>query len=204
MENTVSDAVLARIPLPGEKVLIEKQTAGSVNVFMGAPVLADVDLIVVSEDWDDGTLTIAVQPNTPCNLTVILTDANASITAGICTIVGEDPLGRVITEIMDMTAGLSWTGEKIFKTVTSATISGTTGVPATGTDVVTVGVGNVIGLPFDIDDTDAVQAVYVDNTPVTPDAIVTGESTSGIDCNGATYDGSKLMWAIVKPAYVGV
>jgi hypothetical protein len=203
VENTVSDAVLARIPLPGEKALIEKQAAGSVSVFMGAPVLADVDRIVDAEDWADGTVAITAQPATPCNLTYALTDANASITAGICTVVGEDPLGRAITEVFDMSAGLTLTGTKIFKNVVSVTISDTAGVPAAGVDVLDIGVGNVIGLPFDIDDEDAVQAVYVANTLTTPDAIATGESTSGIDCNGATYDGTKLMWAIVKPAYVG-
>lgn len=203
MENTVSDAVLARIPLPGEKALIEKQTAGSVNVFMGAPVLADVDRVVDAEDWADGAVAITAQPATPCNLTYVLTDADTSITAGICTVVGEDPLGRAITEVFDMSAGLTLTGTKIFKNIVSVTISGTAGVPAAGVDVLDIGVGNVIGLPFDIDDEDAVQAVYVDNTLTTPDAIATGESTSGIDCNGATYDGAKLMWAIVKPAYVG-
>ena len=203
MENTVSDAVLARIPLPGQQALIEKITDGAMSVFMGAPLLADPDRVVDAEDWADGAVAITAQPATPCNLTYLLTDANASITAGICTVVGEDPQGRTITEVFDMSAGLSLTGTKIFAVVTSVTISGTAGTPAAGTDVLDIGVGNVIGLPFDIDDEDAVVAVYVDNAKTTPDAIATGESTSGIDCNGATYDGTKLMWALVKPAYVG-
>ncbi len=203
MENTVSDAELARIPLPGEKVLIEKITAGAFNVFMGAPLLADVDRIVTTHDIIAAGMTIAAQPlNGPCNLTHTLTDANDSVTATIL-YTGEDPQGRVITELVQITLGVNkvWIGTKIFASVTSIWVSALSG--EAGGDAITVGVGDVIGLPFDIDDADAVQAVYVDGARVTPDAIATGESTSGIDCNGATYDGAKLMWAIVKPAYVG-
>lgn len=199
MEHTIpqADRDNLDILLPRTTVL-QRAVDGAQHVFMGAPVLADVDKIVTSEDWDDGALTIAAQPDVPRNLTVTVTDADTSITGGICTIVGKDSQGRAISEVMDITDGLSWTGTKIFATVTSATISGTTGVPATGTDVVTVGVGNVIGLPVDLSAEAEVIRAYVAAAPVTPDAIATGESTSGIDCNGATYDGSKLMWAIVK------
>jgi len=185
------------ILLPRTTVM-QRAADAAMHIFLGAPVLADADKIVTSEDWDDGALTIAAQPDVPRNLTITVTDANASITGGICTIVGTDSQGRSITEVMDITDGLSWTGTKIFATVTSATISGTTGVPATGTDVVTVGVGNVIGLPVDLSAEAEVIRAYVAAAPVTPDAVATGESTSGIDANSATYDGSKLMWAIVK------
>jgi hypothetical protein len=182
---------------------LSKLDAGAFSVFMGAPVLADVDRIVTSIDIAAGAQVIAAQPATPCNLTLTLTDADDSVTATIV-IVGLDPMGRAVTETAQITLGTGkvWVGTKIFVSVTSITVSALSG--EVGGDALTAGVGSVIGLPFDIDDADAVQAVYVDNTKVTPAAIATGESTSGINASGATYDGAKLMWAIVKPAYVGV
>ena len=39
----------------------------------------------------------------------------------------------------------------------------------------------------------AVTLTRVGDVPVTPDAIAVGLSTSGVDANGATYDGSKNM-----------
>jgi len=199
-QNTISDAEKGRLPTPAEAENIEILTAGCIPAYMGAPIDADDDRIVTSEDWDDGSLTIAAQPDVPRNLTVTLTDANASITAGICTITGKDAQGRPITEVMDMEDGLAWVGEKIFAEVTSAVISGTAGTPATGTDVVKVGVGDLIGTCIDLGVESEVVHAYLGAVKVTPDAIATGESTSGIDVNGGTYDGSKVMWALLRPA----
>ena len=199
-EHTISTEEKARIPTPAEAEVLAVFTGGAQSVFMGAPVVADDNRIVTSEDWDDGALTIAAQPDVPRNLTVDVTDADASVTGGVLSFIGEDPMGRPITEVMDIADALAWVGEKIFAKVTSATISATTGTPATGTDLVIVGVGNVIGIPWDMGVTSEVAHVYLGGTRLTPDAIAVGVSTSGIDTNGGTYDGSKLMQAFVKPA----
>lgn len=199
-EHTLSSDEKGRLPTPAEEESLEALTGGCIPAFMGAPIDADDNRIVVSEDWDDGALTIAAQPDVPRNLTVDVTDADTSITGGILTISGKDAQGRSISEVMDISEGLNWVGEKIFAQVDSAVISGTTGTPAPGTDVVIVGVGDIIGTCIDLGVATEVVHAYLGATKVTPDAVVVGVSKSGIDVNGATYDGSKVMWALLKPS----
>ena len=169
------------------------------SLFMGAPILADVDRIVTSQDWEDIALTIAAQPDVPRNITVTLTDANDSV-SGVCTIIGTDIRGRTITEVMTVALGTGkvFTGTKIFASVTSATISGSSG-ELNGTDVVTVGVGNVIGTPMDLDSVATVRHAYLGGTKLTP-TVSTGESTSGLNASAGTYDGSKMLHAFLQVA----
>jgi hypothetical protein len=199
-EHTLSTDEKGRLPDIAENETLEALTSAVIPNYMSTPILADVDRIVTSANWADGALTVAAHPDVPRNLTVTVTDADTSITGGLLTLVGKDAMGRVITEVMDLSEGLEWVGEKIFGEVTSATISATAGTPEAGVDVVTVGVGNVIGTCVDLENESEVVHVYVDNTKVTPDAIATGVSTSGIDANGATYNGSKVMWCLLRPA----
>lgn len=198
-EHTVSDEEFARIPNAEEASLLSKGQGGIQSIFMGAPILADVDRIVTSEDWDDGTLTIAAQPDVPRNITVTLTDANDSV-SGVCTIVGTDIRGRTVTEVMTVETGTgkAFVGTKIFASVTSLTISGTTGATAS-TDVVTAGVGNVIGTPMDLDSVATVRHAYLGGTKLTP-TVTTGVSLSGIDASGGTYDGSKILHVFLQTA----
>lgn len=200
MERTINETLEApNIPTSREKVML----AAARSVFMGAPVLADVDRIVTIVDWADGTLALAAQPDVPRNITVALTDINNSITGGTVTITGLDPQGRTVTETMTPDgagAGKALTGTKIFASVTSVIIAGTTGVPAAGVDQITVGVGNVIGVPHDLARSAEVKHVYLAAVRIAAiDAIAVGESISGIDINSGTYDGSKLMWALIIP-----
>ena len=173
---------------------------GSRSESLGWPILADVDRIVTSADWADGALTVAAQPDVPRNLTITLTDANDSITGGLCTIVGVDINNRAVSEVMSIAVdGKTFTGTKIFASVTSATISGTTGTPASGTDLVTIGVGNVIGIPFDLTASSEVLHAYLGQTKLTP-TIATGISTSGVNASAGTYDGAKLLQVFIKPS----
>lgn len=172
---------------------------GGVSMLLGTPILADVDRVVTAVDWGDGALTIAAQPDVPRNLTATLTDANASITAGLLTIVGEDPVGRAVTETLTLPT-LTLTGTKIFAKVTSATISGTAGSVDAGSDQLVIGVGNVIGTPFDLTASTEVKHAYLGGTRQASPTIATGISTSGVNASAGTYDGSKLLHVIVKPA----
>jgi len=177
----------------------QRAEQGGLSLFLGAPILADVDRIVTSADWADGALSVAAQPDVPRNVTVNVTDANASITGGTCTIVGTDHLGRAVTEVMDITDGLTFTGTKIFASVTSATIADTAGSAASGTDLITIGVGNVIGVPFDLTASTEVKHSYLGGTRLTA-TVTTGISLSGVDASSGTYDGSKMLHVYVKPA----
>jgi hypothetical protein len=200
MDETISKAEKARIPTDMEEEALVAMTLGAIPAFMGQPVLADVDRVVVSCDWADGALSIAAQPDCPRNLTVTVTDADTSITGGIITFVGKDAQGRSVSEVMDITDGLTWVGTKVFAKVTSATISGTTGTATPSTDVLTVGVGDKIGTCVDLGATAEVVHVYLGNALVTPDAVAVGEAQSSIDAHTATYNGSKIMWALLRPA----
>lgn len=198
MENTISDVEFARIPNVEESGYLGKAQRGIQSLFMGAPVLADVDRIVTSENWADGALTIAAQPDVPRNLTATLTDADDSV-SGVCTFIGKDCRGRTITEVMTVALGTgkAFVGTKIFASVTSCTISGTSGALA-GTDVVTVGVGNVIGTPMDTDSDATVHHVYLGGTRIASPTLTTGVSLSGVDASSGTYDGSKMLHAFLE------
>lgn len=163
------------------------------RVYMGQPVVADVDRIVTAIQIADGAQSIAAQPDTPRNLTAVLTDADDSVTADVV-ITGLDPCGRVVTDTMSPDGaggGKTLTTTNIYSTVTSVVVSNTAGSAAG--DNLEVGIGDVIGLPTDIQAAAAVLETRLGAVPVTPDAVAVGTSSSGVDANGATYDGSKVM-----------
>lgn len=168
---------------------------------LGAPVVADPDRIVVSRAFEDATATIAAQPDVPRNLTVTVTDGDESITAGIVTVTGLDPQGRTIAEVMDVADGLTFTGNKIFAVVSSVVISAVAGSDAGATDVIVVGVGNVIGLPSPIDVAAAVKHVYLGGARVASPVIARGPSSSGVDVSAQTYNGSKDLVVFYAPGF---
>ena len=201
MERTISDAQFAEVYVPDNIALVNTLSTGGMSVYMGAPVLADVDRIVTTVNWPTGALTcsIAAQPDVPRNITITLSDADNSCT-GTLTITGLDPVGRVVTEVLTPNvvagAGKTLTGTKIFAKVTSAVVAGGAGSTP---DAFTIGVGNVIGVPMDLSWDASVITVFLGAVLVTTRTVSTGVSLSGIDINAATYDGSKVMWAIINP-----
>lgn len=180
-------------------ILTALQAGGnSFFVALGAPVVADDDRIVAEVDWDDGTLTIAAQPDVPRNITAQLTDADNS-TSGLLTVTGTDIAGRVISETMSPNGaggGKTLTGTKIFKTITSVVISGSSG--SGDDDHLIVGVGNVIGVPVDLADTAEVVACHLGGTLIGSPTVAIGVSTSGIDASASTYNGSKVLDAVIQ------
>jgi hypothetical protein len=195
-ESTVRDDL---VPTVAEKAYAQGAAAGVELVSLGAPILADVDRIVAALDpVADGALTIAAQPDVPRNVTVTVTDANDSVTC-TCTIRGKDLAGRIIEEVAQTTLGTGkvFAGTKMFAKVDSAVVSGTSGAAAG--DTISVGVGDVIALPKPIVNAAAIKHAFFGGAPVTPDAIATGESTSGVDTSGGTYDGSKELRVAYYP-----
>lgn len=200
MENTISDAVKARIPSEEEEEFIHKSLAGSVSLFMGQPVLADADRIVTTILFNNGTKTIAAQPDCPRNITATLTDADDSV-VGLLTITGKDMMGRTIVETMAPDgegAGKTLTGTKIFAKIDSVVVSGASGAEV-DVDMLVVGVGNVIGVPYDVPDVDAVRHVYLGGTRIATPTVAIGTSISGIDASAGTYNGAKVLHAIIQP-----
>jgi hypothetical protein len=75
-------------------------------------------------------------------------------------------------------------------------ISGTAGA-GVGDNLV-VGVGNVIGVPVDLADSAEVVACHLGGSLIGSPTVATGASTSGIDVSASTYNGSKVLDAIIQ------
>jgi len=161
-----------------------------------APAAAATDTIVADVTIANGAQIVQAQPDVPRNLTATVTDGNASISAGTVTIVGTDPQGRAVTELLTLPT-LTLTGTKIFAKVTTVTVAGLVG--NAGGDNLKVGCGNVIGLMNDIANSSAIKVVYFNKAVVTPAAVATGTSKSGVNYNTGTYDASKPMHVLYQP-----
>jgi flavin-dependent dehydrogenase len=165
-------------------------------VYLGTPILADDDRIVVSANMKNGTYTKAANPDVPRNITVTHTIvATGTDTLGTITIVGTDIEGLPVSEVITPDAGTTVAGEVIFKTVTS--ITGAGWVIAGGNDTIKVGVGTVIGLPFALN-TLSKAVGFLGGTFLEPTIQYSSNvSTCGIDASAGTYDGSKALYVIV-------
>jgi hypothetical protein len=170
------------------------------RVSLGAPVVLDDDRIVVAVDLANGAQTIAAQPDVPRNLTAILADANASVTAATLTITGITPQGETVSEtvtLAQLVAG--WTGKAIYALVSSIVASGVAGTVGAGADQLKVGIGNVIGLPAPIDSSRQVKHVYLGGARVASPVVAIGPHSSGINASAATYNGTKELVVFYNP-----
>lgn len=207
--NDVSvDSLTSSGAVTASSFVLDPDVAGqypniTLPIYMGQPVVAASNRIVTSVNLTNVALTIAAQPDVPRNLTVTVTDTTPGITAGTLTVVGTNPAGDAITEAFSFASFVSGTakvGTKIFASVTSATASGFTALGGAGDETIVVGIGNVIGLPFDIAATTAVKHVYFNKTYVASPTLSNGANTSGVNVSASTYDGSKQLLAFVNPA----
>lgn len=142
----------------------------------------------------NGALTVAAQPDVPRKLNVIVTDANASITAGIVTLVGLDQCGNAIQEQVSLvTAGTKVTANA-YSVLTSATISGLAGQGAA--DRVAIGFGAALAL---LAPAGSNFSVYKEGTGATVAAAVTPETVGTVDAVARTVvpttaaDGTKAL-----------
>lgn len=194
-EDLATDAVeTAKIK---DKAVTPAKINAVVAANVGAPILLDDNRVVTIIDWADGTLSLDAQPDVPRNITILLTDADNSVT-GTMTVTGKDTEGASVVETMSpdgLGAGKALTGTKIFAQVDSVVITATAGATG-GVDQVIVGVGNIIGLPTDIKATSAVNHVYLGGIRQTSPTVSIADQTSGVDASAGTYDGSKdlIIW----------
>ena len=114
----------------------------------GAPPLADVDRIVTVTDMIVGAYVIAnASPvgGGAMNVTFTMADADGSDTVGTVLVTGTDLDDQVLTETIIPTQNGITQGTRAFKTVVSAVGAGW--VTNGGADQVTMGFGDLIGLP---------------------------------------------------------
>jgi len=182
------------------RVLVGKVLQQQVEVlYLGAPIITSNTRIVTLADFVlNSTQTIAAQPDVPRNLTLVMVDPNASITAGLITIVGEDIYGRVISDVWNIPTNLVSTKvtTNVYAKVTSVTTSGITGAIGAGSDQVSVGVGDVIGIP-DITSAASIKHVLLGAARIASPTIATGLGKSGINVAASTYNGTKVLQAYV-------
>jgi len=164
-------------------------------IALGAPVLADVDKVVTSVNMKVGAYTIAAQPANPVNITVSHTQVGGvTDTLGTITIVGTR-LGQAVTEVITPLDGTTASGAKLFDAITSATGAGW--VIDTTEDTITIGVGTVTGMPIALASTGDCVLSILGTAIVVPTTTAGDIEDSGIDSSSGTYDGSKVLYAIV-------
>lgn len=166
---------------------------------LGAPVVATTNRLVTVVDWENGSLTIANQPDVPRNPTCTLTDANSSVTAGTITFNGKGPEGDIISEVATAAqARAGFTGVKMFAHVTSIVIAGSVGQQA-ATDTVVAGVGNVVALPSPIEAASQVRHVFLAAVRIAAPVVAVGRYKSGVNVSASTYDGTKQLRVWYSP-----
>jgi hypothetical protein len=162
---------------------------------LGAPDLADDDLIVTSTNMKVGSYTIAAQPDIPRNITVTATAGGTADTMGTITITGTNYSDEEISEEIIPVAGSTVAGALAFKTVSSVVGAGWVidGSGATN-DTIVVGTGNKLGLHLELDvASEVIMGVLGTTITATNATVSTPASLEGttIDMSSATYNGIK-------------
>ena len=162
---------------------------GAVVVYSpGSLAAADADAYVTSTNMKNGAYTL-VQNAPPVgarNVTVTHTAVGAADTLGMITVAGRDLAGNTISEDITPSAGATAQGVKAFASITSITGSGWT--INEGNDTITVGYGDVIGLPDVLTDTAQVLAASLNNVRESTHPTVTvgtALSANTVDLNSA-------------------
>ncbi len=168
--------------------------------FLGSPVIAATNRYLVSCNLlTSHSYTPAAQPDVPRNITIAVTDTTPSITAGTITVSGYDVHGDAVSEVLDLSTGLTLTGTLIFAVVSSIVTSAITILGGAGDELIVVGCGSVIGLPDDLILESAVTAVWLGGTALAAPVIAVGEQTSGVNASSGTYNGTKVLLVAYNP-----
>ena len=164
----------------------------------GSPAALDVDRIVTVTDMKVGAYTIAAA--TPLdggtrNVTVTVTQDTEDDTEGTLDIVGTDIDDQVLLETLTPLIGSTIQGTRAFKTVTSVTgVGWIIGAPGNEDDI-TVGFGDLIGLPDLCVNNTVLFAVFNairEGTAPTVTFSTTVLALNTVDLNSAT-DGSAVQ-----------
>lgn len=187
-----------------------KQTAMRhlVEVSLGAPDVADADGISASQSTSgaaliDGALASGVVATFDVPRNVVAAWTNSAV----ITVTGTDAYGNVVVEAS--ASGTSLAGKKAFKTITAVSMNAS----VTG---LTVGSGDVLGLPIYLAGTGDVLKEKQDGAAPTAGAVVAGVLTEATATTGdvrgtydpnAACDGAKafdLIIVVDDPNYKGI
>ena len=196
--NWMAGRRLAQTDVPG----VYSTLGSGVMYTPGSPVLDDVDWYVTSVDMKVGAYTLA-HTGPDCgarNVTVTQTATDTEDTNGTIVVVGTDLAGNAITETLTPNDGATVAGVKAFATITSITGVGWAVDGAEGKkDKVTLGFGDLIGLPDKLTDTAQVVCASLNNAlEATRPAVVV--SSTNLESNTVNLD-SALGGTPVKIYY---
>lgn len=176
-------------------------------ISLGAPDTLDADgisvsAIITASATIGGALASGGVARFDVPRNVVITGAT-SVTSVTFTVTGTDEYGETVVEnITGPTGATTAAGKKAFKTVTAISVSGTT------TAAVTIGTGDVLGLPVFLPGTGNVLKELEDGAAATAGTVVAGIRTAGgstattgdvrgtYDPNSAC-DGGKVIQLIV-------
>jgi hypothetical protein len=195
---------------PGIGLAVNTQFARTVRVNLGSPIVADVDSLFASASLSgSGAITLITAGKTfdvPRNVTITSAGVDTGITF---TVTGTDVYGVTTVETITGASTAMASGKKAFKTITSITRSGSTAA------AVTIGFGDVLGLPVFLPSAGFVLKEMQDGTAPTAGTFVAGVSTAPSATTGdvrgtydpnAACDGSKafdLIISLPDPSYLG-
>lgn len=208
----------------GERMYLELQTAGqdaisgvkrSVSatvayINLGAPDAASENGIAASQTpASAGNLVLSVDTlDVPRN---IIETGVAATVAHTLTVTGLDEYGNKVVETITGAVGaVTVAGKKAFKRITSIAVSGAT------TGAITVGWGDVLGLPLFLQDSDFVLKEIAGDAAAAAGAFVNGDESEPSATTGdvrGTYDPAapcdgttafRLVVAVPDPAYKGL
>lgn len=199
----------------GEEALagVNNTTAATLAVInLGAPDTADADGVCASQAVTVGTTPLAVIAGALASGGVATFDVPRNVVAAwtgaaVLTITGKDEYDNVVVE--SSASGTSLAGKKAFKKVTSASFSAN----VTGA---TIGTGDVLGLPFFLQEAALVLKEIEDDAAATAGTLVEGVTAEPTATTGdvrGTYDpssacdGSKVFRLVVAapdPTYLGL
>lgn len=186
-----------------------------IKINLGAPDTADANGYVETQNLTSAGV-FSVDTTAAAALLAAALDGVADVprnvvaawtTTAVLTVTGTDEYGNVLVE--SSASGTSMAGKKAFKTVTDISVSAN----VTG---LTVGTGDVIGLPVFLQATGDVLRELQDGVAPTAGTLVKGDTTAATATTGdvrgtydpnAAADGSKsfqLIAAISRPDFKGV
>src|SRR3990167_9421940 len=170
----------------------------TVAAHLGSPTASSLNKIVTVANLVNGVQTIAAQPDCPRNLTVTIVDTTPGITVGTVTIDGTGTDGTLISEIFNCAAGAgTYTGTKIFGNVSAVTTADFSVLGGGGDETIRVGVGNLIGLPSNIQANSAVKLIYIGGAVPAAVSYTNGTNLSSVSpytsVAGDLYDGVKQL-----------